>query len=138
MSESLMGCLNNLLKKIDNASERALQQAGEYVEQEFKEIIQVQVYEAYSPKMYERTGAMGETPRITSLESNFIRVEFRDLGNWESVKGQPFFAMEGLEEGTTWGREETHIMEEVRSSQFQKGIGEEYKDAMITQGIPIK
>lgn len=147
MSKTLAGALENLLNKIEEASARSVQQTGEFVEQEFSELVQKEVYEKYSPKAYERTGAMGETPKIAVLKNDYVKIEFRDLGNWYSRgggmpnykdDGQPFFAMIGLEQGTTWNRPASNIMKEVASWRFKSEIADEYKEAMLTQGIPIK
>lgn len=138
MAGELIGALNSILNKIENSSARALQQSGEYVEQEFSEMIQKQVYGSYSPRVYSRTGALGESPRMVSLSKHHATIIFRDLGNWSSViTGEPFFALLGLESGSTWGRNATNIGQEISSDRFKRGIGDEYYEAMLAQGIPI-
>ena len=138
MAGELSRALNSILNKIENASARALQQTGEYVEQEFSEMIQKQVYQSYSPRVYSRTGALGESPRMISLSKYHATIIFRDLGNWESViTEEPFFALLGLEGGYTWGRGATNIGREISSNEFKSGIGDEYYEAMLSQGVPI-
>lgn len=138
MASELMGAFGRMMNEIENASARAVEQAGEFAEFEIKDIIQEEVYQRYSPKKYDRTGAMGEAPKMVFLTNDRFIVMIRDMGNWESVNETPFYAPFGLEGGYTWGRPATNIMREIVSFRFQNDIANEYQNAMRSQGIPIR
>lgn len=138
MSSELLSAFNRILNQIDDASSRAVEQTGDFVEFEIKDIIQEEVYQKYTPKEYDRTGSLGESPKLMYLSDDRFIVMIRDMGNWESVKGKPFYAPYGLECGYTWGRPESNIMRQIVSPSFHNEIAGEYEDAMRSQGIPIK
>lgn len=99
-----------------------------------------QAYDSYSPSLYVRTGDLLNTPQIREASNKRMVTEFMDNGGWYSVqgstKGQHFFALEGLEYGTTWGRDKTNIVPFSMVKCYSE-IPKTYKDCMKAFGIPI-
>lgn len=98
-------------------------------------------YNSYSPSMYVRTGDLLNTPQRISANSRGIKTAFVDNGGWYSLvgqtKGHHFFALEGLEAGTSWGRDATDIYQNsVDICHIE--IGDFYVDCMKKFGVPIK
>lgn len=143
MAGELLNALRRINKKIEDASFVAIAQTGDFIEDEFKEMVNREVYSAYSPKQggYDRTGALGDSPTITSLSRSGVTVKFADSGDWYSLagenKGNLFYALYGLEGGYTWGRQPSNIMREVTSPRFHYEISGEFADSMRALGIPI-
>lgn len=83
------------------------------------------------------TGMTAASITITSESSSGMSVEFLDRGGWYSVMtGQHFWAIEGLEGGSTWGRPKTHIMEIWRGWAFAN-LDNLFLSYMRSQGVPI-
>lgn len=108
--------------------------------QEMLEIMREEIQNAYfeySPKVYFRTGQLLNTPQIISADSNGMATEFVDNGDWFSVyTGEHFFALEGLEGGTTWGRGATTI-HPTSVARCQAQIPDYYARCLRAFGIPI-
>lgn len=143
MASEIMSAINRMLNKIESANIVSVNAVGQHVQEEFKKLVEREVYDAYSPKTTSedwggRTGALRLSPTIVSVGANGVKVEFADNGNWTSWStGKHFYALYGLEGGYTRGRPPSNIMREVTSGSFQSGIADEYQDTMKAQGIPI-
>jgi hypothetical protein len=98
-------------------------------------------YNSYSPSMYSRTGDLLNTPQIIQADSSGMTTEFVDNGGWYSLvgrtAGQHFFALEGLEAGTSWGRGATNIYS-FSAVKCYSNIPDKYKKCLISFGIPIQ
>lgn len=112
--------------------------------EEMIEIMKEQIqdaYNSYQPSIYVRTGELLETPQIVSASSDGMETEFEDNGNWFSLvgktAGQHFFALEGLEGGSTWGRGATQIYD-FSVSQCQSKIPDLYIEHLRRMGVPIR
>lgn len=108
--------------------------------QEMLEIMREEIQNAYfeyTPKKYFRTGQLLNTPQIILADSSGMTTEFVDNGDWFSVyTGEHFFALEGLEGGTTWGRGATTI-HPTSVARCQAQIPDYYARCMRAFGIPI-
>jgi hypothetical protein len=91
--------------------------------------------------MYSRTGDLLNTPQIIQADSSGMTTEFVDNGGWYSLvgrtAGQHFFALEGLEAGTSWGRGATNIYS-FSAVKCYSNIPDKYKKCLISFGIPIQ
>lgn len=124
--------------------ERAMESSAKKSADEMLEIMREEIldaYGSYSPKVYERTGDLENTPQIIVADKNGMTTEFIDNGGWYSLvgrtAGQPFFALEGLEAGTSWGRGATNIYE-LSKTRCYAMIPDYYIRCMKALGIPIE
>lgn len=124
--------------------ERAMESSAEKSADEMLEIMREEIedaYGSYSPSMYDRTGDLENTPQIISADKSGMEVEFADNGGWYSLvgktAGQHFFALVGLESGTSWGRGATNIYETSKQRCYAM-IPEYYVRCMKALGIPIE
>ena len=130
--------LNSLMSYIDKATSDSMLEVGEELEYVFKDAIDKEVYEAYDPKIYERTNQLKDMVKITNVGSKNVEVSVTHTGDHISyIKGTRFYVPYGLEGGHTWGRGATDIEGEA-INMAQDRVPEEYKKAMKRKGIPIK
>lgn len=124
-----------VLKTMDSCAKLSAEQMLEIMRDEIE-----QAYNSYSPSMYVRTGALLNTPEVISANRSGMVTEFMDNGGWYSLvgktKGQHFFALEGLENGTTWGRGATNIVS-FSTVKCYAVIPDFYRQCMEAFGIPI-
>lgn len=97
-------------------------------------------YSSYAPSMYSRTMDLMNTPTFLMANSSGMATTFADNGGWYSLvgstKGQHFFALYGLEGGSTWGRGATNIYDTSVAMCYAQ-IPAYYKQCMIAFGIPV-
>lgn len=124
--------------------ERAMESSAKKSADEMLEIMREEIldaYGSYNPKVYERTGDLENTPQIIVADKSGMTTEFMDNGGWYSLvgqtAGQPFFALEGLEAGTSWGRGATNIYETSKTRCYAM-IPDYYIRCMKALGIPIE
>ena len=92
--------------------------------------------ESYTPTQYERTGALINCIGITNVSPESVEISWQDNGGWTSVKGSPFYAPTGLENGTTWGRGETDFVDQS-FNEIEDKIPLSFKRHMKSKGVPI-
>lgn len=123
-----------VLGVMDDCAKLSAERMLEIMEQEIED-----AYNSYSPNIYVRTGDLKNTPQIMSANRTGMHTEFVDNGGWYSLvgktAGQHFFALEGLEGGTTWGRDATHIHPFATVKCYSE-IPNFYKECMNKFGIP--
>ena len=130
--------LKSLMKYVDKATSDSMSRVGKELEYVFKDAIDKEVYDAYDPKMSERTEQLKDMVEITNIGDKNVEVSITHTGDHISyVKGTRFYVPYGLEDGHTWGRSSTDIEGEAMKL-AQDRIPEEYKKAMKGQGISIK
>lgn len=138
--------LEEMISYIEKAQSKATRDMGEEMVDIMKDEIEKQVYSAYSPSDYSRTMQLLDSPQIKYSDSNYVSVEFMNMGDWKSHGygmsgynggGSPFFPMYGLEHGGIWGRGTTNIMDES-TSKIEDEIPKCYRDSMNSMGIPIR
>ena len=134
--------LDELVAYVKKCQEKAMLEMGEEMVDIFNEEIADQVYNAYSPSVYERHDWLRDSAEIEGSGADFITTGLNMYaGSWTSLygnnAGEYFYPMYGLESGTTWGRGSTNIMESV-FDKCQDKIPKVYKQAMSRMGVPIK
>ena len=132
------------LSELKTYVERAMENSAKKSAEEMLEIMREEIldaYGSYSPKVYERTGDLENTPQIIVADQSGMTTEFMDNGGWYSLvgrtAGQHFFALEGLEAGTSWGRGATNIYETSKARCYVM-IPDYYIKYMRALGIPIE
>ncbi|GAA0102505.1 hypothetical protein UT300012_32200 [Paraclostridium bifermentans] len=93
--------------------------------------------DSYSPSQYDRTGALVNCIGITNINPNGVEISWQDNGGWTSVKGSPFYAPQGLENGTTWGRPGTDFVDQS-FNEIEDKIPMSFKRHMRSRGVPIE
>lgn len=138
--------LEEMIAHIEKAQSTATKNMGVEMVEIMKEEVQQQVYGSYSPRDYNRTMQLLNSPQITNSGNNYVSVAFMMMGDWKSQGygmssysggGSPFFPMYGLEHGGVWGRGTTNIMDES-VSRIETEIPKCYRDTMSSMGIPIR
>ena len=133
--------LKDVMKYIEKATEDAMPEVGEELEEIMKEEIQTQVYDAYDPSTYERTKQLINSVETTNVSDNSVEVSWRDNGDWTSYAGKHMYVIHGLEMGKTYGRggyrPSTDLVGES-TRRANNEIPDKYKSEMRNRGIPIK
>lgn len=93
--------------------------------------------ESYTPTQYKRTGALVNCIGITNVSPESVEISWQDNGGWTSVKGSPFYAPAGLENGTTWGRGKTDFVDQS-FNEIEDKIPLSFKRHMKSKGVPIE
>lgn len=93
--------------------------------------------ESYSPNQYERTGALVNCIGVTNVSPESVEISWQDNGRWTSVKGSPFYAPQGLENGTTWGRSSTDFVDQS-FNEIEYKIPLSFKRHMKSRGVSIE
>ena len=103
--------LNDALKYIEEAKADSMKVLGECVEDIMMEEIDEQVYNAYSPKYYERTDQLFNSVGITNITDDRVEVSWQDNGDWYSIikrnrneEPDHMYVIHGHEMGKVWGR----------------------------------
>ena len=137
------------LSELKTYVERAMETSAKRSAEEMLEIMREEIsdaYGSYSPKVYDRTGDLENTPQIIVADQNGMTTEFMDNGKHvliiyddliRQTAGQHFFALEGLEAGTSWGRGATNIYE-LSKTRCYAMIPDYYIRCMRALGIPIE
>ena len=120
----------------------ALGEAGEDMKEIMIKAIQEDIYDDHSPKVYERTGQLLNTPQITEHTSDSITTEFLDNGGWSSViSGKHMFPIEEYQKGSVWapggGRYSADVLE-TAFTECQLEIPEKLVQILRSHGIPIE
>lgn len=92
--------------------------------------------ESYTPTQYERTGTLVNCIGITNVSPESVEISWQDNGGWTSVKGSPFYAPAGLENGTTWERGKTDFVDQS-FNEIEDKIPLSFKRHMKSRGVPI-
>ena len=130
--------LEDLVRYVKRMNGVAMYEVGEEMKDIMKEETAEQVYQSYSPDVYTRTYDLMNSIDVVERDNDSVTAEFQDNGNWTSVKyGTHFHAIKGLEDGATWGRSGTNLMEES-SNRIEKEIPKKYKSIMNRLGVPMK
>lgn len=130
--------LKDVMKYIEKATEDAMPEVGEELEEVFKEAIDKEVYEAYDPKIYKRTMQLKDMVEITDIGKDKVEVSITHTGDHISyIKGTRFYVPYGLEGGHTWGRGATDMEGEAIDIANDR-IPDKYKKIMKSKGIKIK
>ena len=130
--------LKDAMKYIERATSSSMPELGRELEDVFKEAIDKEVYEAYDPKIYERTMELKNMVEITELKDDKVEVSITHTGGHISyIKGTRFYVPYGLEGGYTWGRGATDIEGEAINMANDR-IPDKYKEIMKSKGIKIK
>ena len=135
--------VENYINKVKADSMREL---GECVEDIMKEEIEEQVYDAYEPRFYERTGQLIESVEITRILDDKVEISWRDNGNWYSVikraKGeQPdhMYVIHGHEMGKVWGRmNKPTTLVETSTERAEKEVPYELIKILRSKGIKAR
>ena len=120
----------------------ALGEVGEDMKEIMIKAIQEDIYDDHSPKVYERTGQLLNTPQITEHTSDSITTEFLDNGDWSSViSGNHMFPIEEYQKGSVWapggGRYSADVLE-TAFTECQLEIPEKLIQILRSHGIPIE
>ena len=130
--------LKDVMRYIEKATSDSMEELGEELEDAFKEAIDKEVYEAYDPKIYERTKQLKDMVEITDIDKDKVQVSITHTGDHISyVKGTRFYVPYGLEGGHTWGRGATDIEGEAIDIAKDR-IPKKYKKLMRAKGIKVK
>ena len=96
--------IEEVIEYIRGVLGEALGEVGEDMKEIMVKAIQEDIYDDHSPKVYERTGQLLNTPQITEHTSDSITTEFLDNGNWSSViSGKHMFPIEEYQKGKCLG-----------------------------------
>ena len=130
--------LDEVMKYIEKATTESMKEVGDELEDIMKDTIDEEVYDAYDPKVYDRTYQLRDTMVEVKSSNNNAEVRVTHTGDHISyVKGTRFYVPYGLEGGHTWGRGATNIQENS-FNKAEKEIPNVYKKAMKSKGIPIE
>lgn len=127
--------LSVLKRYVEKASSKALTEVGKEVEKTLKETIQNEVYNSYSPTTYVRTNKLIDNI-VIERNGNNVQVVLKNGGWYSVITGEPFYALWGLESGSTWGRGSTNVVDAV-NEKCSSLIPQTYYKAMRGNGIPI-
>ena len=95
--------IEEVIEYIRGVLGEALGEVGEDMKEIMVKAIQEDIYDDHSPKVYERTGQLLNTPQITEHTSDSITTEFLDNGDWSSViSGKHMFPIEEYQKGNVW------------------------------------
>ena len=113
--------------------------ASESIDEELqKDTIDEEVYDAYDPKIYDRSYQLRDKMVEIKSDNNSAEVRITHTGDHISyIKGTRFYVPYGLEGGHTWGRGATNIQENSLKK-AEDEIPDTYKKAMRSKGIPVK
>ena len=90
--------IDALVSYIENSCHPdALEKIGDEGVDEVKQIVQEEVYDAYTPVEYKRYDEVFNSVRVTEIDNNHVTIELEDNGHWTSVKGRHMYAVAGLE-----------------------------------------
>ena len=134
--------IEEVIEYIRGVLGEALGEVGEDMKEIMVKAIQEDIYDDHSPKVYERTGQLLNTPQITEHTSDSITTEFLDNGNWSSViSGKHMFPIEEYQKGTVWspggGRYSADVLE-TAFTECQLEIPEKLIQILRSHGIPIE
>ena len=130
--------LDEVMKYIEKATAESMKEVGEKLEDIMKDTIDEEVYDAYEPKIYDRSYQLRDKMVEIKSDNNSAEARIAHTGDHISyIKGTRFYVPYGLEGGHTWGRGATNIQE----NSLKKAEDESpdtYKKAMRSKGIPVK
>ena len=134
--------IEEVIEYIRGVLGEALGEVGEDMKEIMVKAIQEDIYDDHSPKVYERTGQLLNTPQITEHTSDSITTEFLDNGDWSSViSGKHMFPIEEYQKGTVWspggGRYSADVLE-TAFTECQLEIPEKLIQILRSHGIPIE
>ena len=134
--------IEEVIEYIRGVLGEALGEVGEDMKEIMVKAIQEDIYDNHSPKVYERTGQLLNTPQITEHTSDSITTEFLDNGYWSSViSGKHMFPIEEYQKGTVWapggGRYSADVLE-TAFTECQLEIPEKLVQILRSHGIPIE
>ena len=134
--------IEEVIEYIRGVLGEALGEVGEDMKEIMVKAIQEDIYDDHSPKVYERTGQLLNTPQITEHTSDSITTEFLDNGNWSSViSGKHMFPIEEYQKGSVWapggGRYSADVLE-TAFTECQLEIPEKLVQILRSHGIPIE
>lgn len=130
--------LDDLMKYIEKATAESMKEVGEKLEDIMKDTIDEEVYDAYDPKIYDRSYQLRDKMVEVKSDNNSAEVRIAHTGDHISyIKGTRFYVPYGLEGGYTWGRGATNIQENSLKK-AEDEIPDTYKKAMRSKGIPVK
>ena len=134
--------IEEVIEYIRGVLGEALGEVGEDMKEIMVKAIQEDIYDDHSPKVYERTGELLNTPQITEHTSDSITTEFLDNGNWSSViSGKHMFPIEEYQKGSVWapggGRYSADVLE-TAFTECQLEIPEKLIQILRSHGIPIE
>ena len=134
--------IEEVIEYIRGVLGEALGEVGEDMKEIMVKAIQEDIYDDHSPKVYERTGQLLNTPQITEHTSDSITTEFLDNGDWSSViSGRHMFPIEEYQKGTVWspggGRYSADVLE-TAFTECQLEIPEKLIQILRSHGIPIE
>ena len=134
--------IEEVIEYIRGVLGEALGEVGEDMKEIMVKAIQEDIYDDHSPKVYERTGQLLNTPQITEHTSDSITTEFLDNGNWSSVISRKhMFPIEEYQKGTVWspggGRYSADVLE-TAFTECQLEIPEKLIQILRSHGIPIE
>ena len=140
--------IDALVSYIENSCHaNVVEQIGDEGVDEVKQIVQEEVYDAYTPVEYKRYDEVFNSVRVTEIDNNHVTIELEDNGHWTSVKGKHMYAVAGLEMGKTWGegstpdnpvyRPQTNI-EERSYEKMNEEAPNIYRKVMKKRGFKVK
>ena len=137
--------LESALKYIEKSKATTMKKMGRCIEEIMKEEIQTQVYDAYRPKEYERTGEFIDSVKTTDITKDSVQVTWRDNGNWYSVVKRyrneypdHKYVIHGHEMGAVWGRHNkpTRLVKESEM-RVKEEIPDELIKSLRLKGINV-
>lgn len=132
--------INEAVNYIKSIAATGMNSMGEEMQDILKSEILLNIYEKYSPTIYDRTGDLEDTPQISEIDWNSVEVEYEDNGDWRSKggTGDHFFPLEGFKAGTVWGREGEKIdVVKDAKSKCENDIPPKFKDYLISKGLDV-
>lgn len=138
--------VSELTKHIEKMMSQANREIAHDMVLIMKQEVQQQVYLCYQPLDYSRTRSLAESPTVGYVDKHLVEVEFMNNGDWKSHAygmstykggGSPFFALEGLESGATWGRNSEVNLMEGSFNRIVREIPKVYKSELKGLGVPI-
>lgn len=133
--------LKDVMKYIERATEEAMPELGEELENIMKEEIQTQVYDAYKPQDYVRQYELLDSVETTNVGKDYVQVSWRNNGSWTSYAGKPMYVIHGLEMGKTYGvggyRPSTNLVEDSKNRASDE-LPEKYKEILKSKGIKVR
>lgn len=130
--------LESLFAYIEKSVAATMTEVGSEMMDIMKDETHKQVYSAYKPKKYVRSYDLMRSIGVVEKTPISVTTEWQPNGDWFSViNGNRFYAIRGLEAGTTWGRGGTNLMEET-TKRIEDEIPNVFRQAMNGKGVPIK
>jgi hypothetical protein len=132
--------IKSALNYFEKSKAASMKDVAKCIEDIMKEEIQEQVYDAYKPQDYVRTGEFIESVKATDITKDRVEVTWRDSGDWTSYAGDHMYVIHGHEMGKVYGvggyRPITNLVD-VSKRRVKKEAPDELIKSLRSKGIKV-